>query len=127
MKMKYILIVLTLCFSFNVKAAEPSIFEQCKTLIQLLDGDASFGGGEKAIDAGICLGYVSGVAESLNFVNGINKGKKRYLPIACIPNNVSDDQLARIVVKHLKDNPRILHESRTFIVARALREAFPCY
>lgn len=44
----------------------------------------------------------------------------------CIPDEASVGQLARVVVKWLRDHPEKLHELKSFLVMEALKEAFPC-
>ena len=45
---------------------------------------------------------------------------------ACIPEGVSILQLARVLVKWLKDHPARLHEPRAILVGDAFKDAFPC-
>jgi hypothetical protein len=44
----------------------------------------------------------------------------------CRPANVTNDQLARIVVRYLENRPEQLHEPLALLAAKALREAWPC-
>ena len=45
---------------------------------------------------------------------------------ACIPDKVPVLQLARVLVKWLREHPERLHESKVLLTLAALKEAFPC-
>jgi hypothetical protein len=44
----------------------------------------------------------------------------------CIDATVQVSQVARVLVKHLRDNPQVLHFHAAVLVGRALRQGFPC-
>lgn len=80
-------------------------------------------------NVGHCGGYIDGsiagsraqrVALSPNV-----EALKRNAPY-CIPEKVSNEQLVRVVVKWLSDNPARLHEDADFHVFFAFSKAFPC-
>jgi len=73
---------------------------------------------EPGVDRGFCLGYVIGVTDA-NF--SIGKTSR-----VCFPDNVTQGQLEKIVVKHLEDNPGTLHYDASVLVVTALELAFPC-
>jgi Rap1a immunity proteins len=102
---------------------------------------------EDTLKFGSCIGYLQATAEmiSISQVNlwiGASAGwkltdpdRKRELPLSalsfmmsvCIADGkVPVGQLARIVVKWLRDHPERLHEPRSGLVLEALRDAFPC-
>lgn len=45
---------------------------------------------------------------------------------ACIPDKASVLQLARVLVKWLREHPERLHESKGILLVAALKDAFPC-
>jgi hypothetical protein len=45
---------------------------------------------------------------------------------ACIPDQVPILQLARVLVKWLREHPERLHESKRILTVAALKDAFPC-
>ncbi len=45
---------------------------------------------------------------------------------ACIPDNAPLIQLARVLVKWLRDHPERLHEPKVILTTAALRDAFLC-
>jgi hypothetical protein len=44
----------------------------------------------------------------------------------CFPVNVSVAQIGRVLVRWLRDHPERLHESKSLLIAEALKSAFPC-
>ncbi len=44
----------------------------------------------------------------------------------CIPDAAPIGQLARVLVKWLREHPEKLHELKSFLVIDALKDAFPC-
>lgn len=81
------------------------LVEYCK------DDEAYFG-------SGFCYGYVTGIATTLTWASEENK--------ICTPENVTNEQIASIIRKYLKEHPEMLHESADLLVIIALRRAFPC-
>jgi hypothetical protein len=63
-------------------------------------------------DADYCIGYVQGLAESVQMD-------------VVIPASVSNRQLIAIVVKYLDDNPVELNQPAWIEVGRAFHQAFP--
>lgn len=69
-----------------------------------------------------CVTYLSGFLDAVGLTSSMY-GK----PAICLPaNGISNDQLARIVTKWLRDNPEHLHESGRMETMIALAKAFPC-
>jgi Rap1a immunity proteins len=48
------------------------------------------------------------------------------LRVACLPDNATLLQLARVLVKWLREHPERLHEPKSVLTTAALRDAFPC-
>jgi hypothetical protein len=62
-------------------------------------------------------------------LSGPDKEKRaalELLRVACIPQNASLLQLARVVVKWLRDHPDQLQKPKAILVQQALQDAFPC-
>ena len=60
---------------------------------------------------------------------GPDKAKQyapNFLRPACIPDKASTLQLARVLVKWLRDHPERLHELKSTLVMDAFQNAFPC-
>ena len=97
------------------------LLRSCKALLAVLenrhrDTDGSF-------DSGWCLGFIHGNGATLDFAQGYyGKNDSPY----CIPDGVTNGQVAHVIVKYLEDHPERLHESDIGLVFHALRAAFPC-
>ena len=68
---------------------------------------------DKFIGQGICMGYITGVADS------------QAIHI-CAPGGVTLGQYESIVKKYLDENPAQLHKDADVLVLTALKHAFPC-
>ncbi|MFT6310025.1 MAG: hypothetical protein ACJAQS_000386 [Porticoccus sp.] len=78
----------------------------------------------KAQDWGICLGYVQGVADSLeNFKQWGVELDKGY---ACFPEQIKGEQLRDAIVLYMADNVDTLPYSAAGISIKALVAAYPC-
>jgi len=75
-----------------------------------------------AYKGGFCHGIIRGVWDMHDIYAEGLKSQKFF----CVPKEVTLGQLARVVVKFLKDNPAILHENRTALIIMALKNAYPC-
>ncbi|MCI4440424.1 Rap1a/Tai family immunity protein [Tibeticola sp.] len=78
---------------------------------------------EKLMYASFCTGYLQGLQQMHHIVVGV----RNVQPLYCEPTQSGNyDQLERVVVKWLKNNPEHLHRDARVLVTRALMEAFPC-
>ena len=93
---------------------------QCQHFIRLVDGGTARS--DEHYDAGTCGGFVQGVNSSVFFYSEVLEKDDKF----CVPDSVTNGQLVRIVVKYLKDNPKILNKDRTTLVWLALKDAYPC-
>jgi hypothetical protein len=94
-----------------------ALVKNCRN-ITLLDKT----GNGNALQAGLCSGYIAG------FVDGTYIGKVHgHLPIPyCLPPNVTNDELAKVVIKYADQHPEQLHETAPYFIAKALSVTFPC-
>lgn len=70
-----------------------------------------------------CTGYLQGLQQMHSVVIGVHKS----FPLYCEPTIMGNyDQLERVVIKWLKNNPEQLHRDARVLVTRAWIEAFPC-
>lgn len=76
---------------------------------------------QEALSGSYCRGYVHGIVDAMT-VMSVNVTTTDY----CIPANTDSDQLIRIAVKYLNDNPAKLHYPSGALVVGAITEAFPC-
>ena len=75
---------------------------------------------EKLVDVTRCFAWLEGMLQ----MNDLYEFKGATA-VFCRPNNSTNVQLVRIVVKYLQDHPEELHKDE-FVLAIALRTAFPC-
>lgn len=75
---------------------------------------------KSSFGSGYCMGTMSTVNTLVNY---INSGLSVEM---CPPPEITNEQMARIVVKYLQQNPEVLHLDATALTVSALRTAYPC-
>jgi hypothetical protein len=93
----------------------------CQIAIQTADAPGVRANND-AFHAGYCSGIVGGVTAMHKFAN---KSAPPNVHI-CVPPNVPIAQEVRIVVKFLKDNPKMLNEDEPTLILLSMLDAFPC-
>ena len=78
----------------------------------------------KAQDWGICLGYVQGVADSLE--NLKQWGVELNQGYACFPERIKGEELRDAIVIYMADNPETLTYSAAGTSIKALVATYPC-
>ena len=74
-------------------------------------------------DQVLCQHYAVGVLDGANMVAWAANLRLR----TCPPNTVSGEEIGRVVLKYLQDNPDELpRRYASYLVNKALTEAFPC-
>ena len=63
---------------------------------------------------GYCVDLVIGVA------------RNAYVPSICLPREVTDEQIVRVVVRYIDSQPAPLHEDFVLLAIEALRKTWPC-
>jgi len=71
---------------------------------------------------GFCHVYMTAVSDTLAFMRTVIKDQ---FPI-CVNGNITSRQLADVVVKYIRDNPKDRHLNAATISALAFRDAWPC-
>lgn len=93
----------------------------CSAAVKMSDGKELTQ--EENLGALYCVSYISGFLDSMSLTAKFTKGKRTV----CTPERgVSNDQAVRLLVKYLRENPEILHESGRMSLYLALQKAFPC-
>lgn len=75
-----------------------------------------------AMNAGQCAGFVNGIHDAVKVTESI---VGRESALFCAP-TLQTEQVVRLSVKYLTDNPDVLHQPARVGVIVALRKAFPC-
>lgn len=91
---------------------------QCQQYLKVADSEKNY----DVLAVGLCGGFIGGVNSTVLFYSDVLKKDDKY----CMPDSVTNGQMVRIVVKYLKDNPKLLNNGRTGLVWSALRDAYPC-
>jgi hypothetical protein len=91
----------------------------CAEAVKSADGEPPTGA--EGLRAAFCLGVIDGVLAGSRVVGALH-GEQ----LICVPPEFDNGQLARIVVKQMKDNPQLLKYEGALAVAMSIRSAFPC-
>ena len=93
----------------------------CTTYLDLVDQESdalqNMGRTEPArlTAAGVCVGFMVGVLETLRSVN-----------LACIPKDIGNVQLVRTVLKEIEDHPERMRQDFGVSVRAAMMKSWPC-
>jgi hypothetical protein len=104
-----------------------SLLRFCSAYIQAADNGTIPSGG--AIGATFCVGFLTGIQdydEMLSQLETDRNGGKGLVRHACVPQNATTDEVVRVVVKWLRDNPHELNYPASVLAIGALRKAYPC-
>ncbi|MDO9332383.1 MAG: Rap1a/Tai family immunity protein [Pseudomonas sp.] len=104
----------------NARFDGNELLMQCRNFVTLVDGGTART--DVHFDAGVCGGFVQGVANTVYFYSDELKKDLKF----CIPDSAPAIQLVRVVVKYLKDNPKNLNLDRMTLVWRSFMDAYPC-
>ena len=90
--------------------------------MRALDGEKLSSG--DAVDGAFCVGYVSGIHDAEFMVQMLEEHDKITLMKHACPADASAEQVVRVVVKYLRDNPERLNMPASVLVTDALRVHF---
>lgn len=92
------------------------LLKSCNFAIRYQDGSDKTD--EAGINAVYCTAYLHGIHDGIN----LRDTGARY----CLPSPLPNQQVVRIVVKFLNDNPSLLHLDASILAVGALAQAYPC-
>ena len=95
-----------------------TLLRQCQAAAKIADGGNYTT--QQGIDGTFCRGYVAGAVDQMVGLS------VQTTTVYCIPSNADNDQLVRVVLKYLNDNPATLNYPAAALVAKAIIAAFPC-
>jgi len=79
---------------------------------------------------GVCQGYMEGLQEGIGLAfSFVKKGEGSLEDLGvCFPSGgtVTTEQMTRVVLKYIKDNPEKAHQRTATLVVLAGKNAFPC-
>jgi hypothetical protein len=110
----------------------------CNDAVKFYDNNGNNLTPEQSMHAVMCSSFVSGVFQAnlanLGVVFGVRSPKE--IPVKgirqkmyCLPDGINEpslEQIIRVVLKYLKDNPKDLSVRAGILVYAALLKAFPC-
>lgn len=97
------------------------LLKTCKALVALKDKTEGSQNTNDDFNSGFCLGFIVSQRADAAYLTLIPKGR----PI-CFPDQVTYDQLVRVVVTHLEAHPEALEDWASSQTFRAWRHAWPC-
>ena len=74
------------------------------------------------ISAAACTSYLRGFNHGVAILSNEPEGGSRY----CIQESVPSIQVARVLIKYLRETPSTLHLHPALLTVRAMRQGFPC-
>ncbi len=101
------------------------LLDTCNPAVKYLDKNLDLQG-EDAAYPGICAGYLLGIDDINSYSFTSMKFTHDASPRYCPPKNSNFSQIARIIVKYLKNNPEKLHLPAVTLALTALHDAWPC-
>jgi hypothetical protein len=75
-----------------------------------------------------CVGYVSGFTNGVEYEAAYAKSLTNRKPPApfCLPEDVENGQLIRVILKYIRDNPAVAHLPTGALIVDALGKVYPC-
>lgn len=82
----------------------------------------------------VCIAYISGVThgalELVSFLEEVLPEQKKIWDLSpgkfCLPPNSTRGQTKDVVVKYLQDNPKYRNGPASYLILKAIKEAWPC-
>lgn len=93
------------------------LLSDCTAGLRTLAGESR----QSSARAGACFAYLDGYVNAM----AVARVMSNQVPV-CMPNGVTIEQVARVVVKYLTDHPETLHFEAGALTGHALKSAFPC-
>ena len=118
---KYFLTLILIVSHQNASGAintGEQLLKNCDSYISYM-GNKKIPDSNFAHDMGICIGFIDGVI----YTHSVTRTGS---PIWCLPNNVTSDQVIRVLVNHLRENPDDQKKNIGTVVLVAMVNAFPC-
>ncbi len=130
MRIALVLLVVTAAFSAKAKALSKvdgiTLLHECQVSIRISDGDTRVTADE-VVSSTHCIGYVEGVIDANAFWDAVDRRDNHSTrPHYCMGESVTFEQVIRILVKYLEENPKELSEVGYICIQGALLKNFPC-
>ena len=131
--MKIILLVTLCCGSF-VSAQEPeeTLYESGNAFVRFCTAADRVSDMKGSTNSDIqhtlnCSLYVLGIVHALEFEVAYSEGKTGKKPVQpfCVPDEVENGQLVKVVLKYIRAHPEEAHRHGGLLAMLALGEAYP--
>ena len=104
----YLVLFVSTCYATEARDVDGNmLLEYCNSVVRFMD-NGSLDSPKQSSQSTWCMGYVTGVLQSLDFVEK-TAGKERRKPYPCLT-GVTSAQAIRVIVKYLKENPEKLQD-----------------
>jgi hypothetical protein len=121
-KLSFLVVISFLLASSPTWADGNFLLRSCIEAEKVLDDNPT----DFELAIGYCIGMTKGVSKTMIFFDSALAASGMEKPSTCWPNPISNQQLVRVVVKYLKDNPANLHGEEHVLIMQSLRDAFKC-
>lgn len=119
-KMCFLVIVFFLASSPLFAASNgSSLLKNCREAVRFADNQYA---NVNFLEMGMCLGMINGTNLTMKMYQEFTPEQFR----ACVPGDVNNGQIARVVVKLLEEYPQRHHENDVKLIVDSLRATFPC-
>lgn len=129
-----IIVVLSCALSANSQEGRKpetdanDLLAYCGEVVNFLDSSRPSG---EDVAVGWCAGYIEGTVallRAMQILMGVEFSERMTKGPAgiCIPDEVRVSQVARIIVKYLREHPEELHQDKGGLTVVILRDAFAC-
>src|SRR5262249_2989702 len=95
------------------------LHQDCKELLREWDAP----NGRPTMNGGRCIGYISGIMDMNGYLRALKLVQK---PLFCPPQEITNSQAVRVLVKFIEDNPERMHHEGPVVAVIAFSRAFPC-
>ncbi len=119
-----IMVVLFFGFATNVESAAPiardgyDLLETCSYVV----GDSEKYDQVKRIKASTCMGIITGI----RIVNNTEQDLKNHQLFFCIPDDVTNEKLAQVLVDYLESHKEEIIKTPNRIIFPVFKKVFPC-
>ena len=109
--------ICAMCLGSALAYSGSDYLTACNLFLRARRGEAA---SSATLNIGICMGYTSGVLETAEVFGSLGTR------LSCVPEAAENEQIIRVIVKYLEDNPQNLHRRAASLIQLALLQAFPC-
>lgn len=118
MKIIFTLILLFMSPAITHASSASDMISACNNIFDGYEGELI-----DAEGAAKCSGFIQGYQAAITQAANLYPNQKQ---VVCLPKGISIEQLARVIVNSLKEQPELLHIDGATMAVDAIRTVFPC-